>query len=243
MKILFSEGTTAQGSTYRFRCYLSQGVIREGCERVWDRLFAGPGARPELHTKAFWDKYYASQETLEWYVDAETAGAAILDTLDSEATQRSVLHVGAGTSSLGVWLGEQLGPQTQVVNVDICSTAVKAMRRKYPHQKWILTEALDRTDFGFAEEFDLVIDKGCLDAVISGGARDTAKFLYGCVKHMAQRGMLLQISADPPDNRLELLRAAFPLSYGWEIKWKSNIGSAYEMNGDHDHHVYSISKK
>ena len=219
-------------------------TIREGCARYNDW---GSDARP-LHEKTFWDTFYegkrgtSEEDDFEWFVDAAAAAEFVRDTITPE--HRRLLHVGAGTSKLGPILmaTERHGIPLEVVNCDNSETAVEVMCNAFPELDWHL---LDLADIGdtvsglmphpWDSTFDVIIDKGALDAVLFGGPDLTAKFLFGCARMLKisasssfsteeiemqkkSGGIWIQISADPPERRLELLRAVLP--EGWRVRFE-----------------------
>ena len=58
-----------------------------------------------------------------------------------------------------------------------------------------------------------------MDAVLFGGPELSAKFLFGCARALkdSRDSVWIQISDDPPDRRLSLLRAVLP---GWRVRYE-----------------------
>lgn len=125
------------------------------CDRPKKKLTYGD---PE-----FWEQKYAKDTSpFEWYVSWPRLKPVIGPVL----TQcKRALHVGCGTSSLGHDILES-GVET-VVNLDVSKTVIHAMSKRYQHidrLEWIATDI--RTTKLKSASFDVVIDKGTMDALM-----------------------------------------------------------------------------
>ena len=202
-------------------------TIREGCVAHDD--WATQASR-SLHKTEFWEKFYESKhgtsqaDDFEWFVDASAAGRFVLDTIGP--SHQKMLHVGAGTSNLGPFLlSEKSG--IDVVNCDVSETAMKLMREAFPDHAWHVLDlaGLDLNPHPWDRSFDLIVDKGALDAVLFGGPELSANFLFGCARMLRQgllsggnAAMWIQISDDPPERRLGLLRRVLPEK--WRVRYQ-----------------------
>uniref|UniRef100_A0A7S1XP37 SET domain-containing protein n=1 Tax=Phaeomonas parva TaxID=124430 RepID=A0A7S1XP37_9STRA len=147
--------------------------------------------------------------------------------LDDLDLGMEVLHVGCGFSGLGAHIASGLGPPTRVVNVDAAPFVVAEMQNRATTQ--LPKELLKRCRWeswdlgttpaaaaGHKASYDAVVDKGFLCATLFGGYGHAAVCLWGCIEALRPGGVLLQIAEDPPEQRLDLLRAALP-SRSWEV--------------------------
>lgn len=179
-----------------------------GCAPSWDA--ADPARFTNL---AFWDSYHegTAHGTLahhEWFVEAGMAIEAVLPTLEAicagglegpPATPPTVLHLGCGTSALGLRLAALPIAQAagvHVTNLDFSTVAINAMRGAcqsalnaeghFPdggsavhRNSWVVANAL-AMPFG-RSDFDLVLDKGtfdafeCADAAATTGAPSSSR--------------------------------------------------------------------
>ena len=114
-----------------------------------------------------------------------------------------------------------------VVNCDVSETAMKLMREAFPDHAWHVLDlaGLDLNPHPWDRSFDLIVDKGALDAVLFGGPELSANFLFGCARMLRQgllsggnAAMWIQISDDPPERRLGLLRRVLPEK--WRVRYQ-----------------------
>jgi ubiquinone/menaquinone biosynthesis C-methylase UbiE len=72
--------------------------------------------------------------------------------------------VGCGNSKLSQQMFE--AGYKDIINIDISPSVIEQMNKQYPHMVW---EVMDATEMTYPDgHFDCVIDKGTLDALISG---------------------------------------------------------------------------
>lgn len=72
--------------------------------------------------------------------------------------------VGCGNSKLSHQMHEQ--GYTDMVNIDISPSVINQMQKQFPNLVW---QVMDATKMSYPDHhFDLIIDKGTLDALISG---------------------------------------------------------------------------
>lgn len=187
-------------------------------------LHAQPGstrdaAKPTFQEKAFWDNVYERTNSSEndWFQQwrhpsiTRKGGRNLADvimphlsSLGSSCSQR-LLHIGCGTSSMP----EQMLQDgfAQQVCIDISEVAMVALTEKFRHLKH--TEAamcgstvpsfqflaLDATRTGFeSSSFDVIIDKGTLDAQMGGPQGVGEATLDEAVRLLRMGGMYVQIS-------------------------------------------------
>jgi len=87
--------------------------------------------------------------------------------------------VGCGNSKLSQQMYE--AGYHDIINIDISPAVIEQMKNKYPHMVW---EVMDVTDIKYPNAyFDCVMDKGTLDALISGKNYDICQgMLKDCMR-------------------------------------------------------------
>ncbi len=130
---------------------------------------------PDYGTPAYWDtRYERLPAAFEWYdVDlfdllrSSRALASLFECLSDRDRGLHALELGCGTSALGVQLAS-LPAFAKIVCVDVSPVVVDLMRIRHGASALLSFVCADATDVAFApggERYDLVIDKGCLDAL------------------------------------------------------------------------------
>lgn len=198
------------------RCCWTEGVKR------WFRRWhisnvehRGPGRFGE---QAYWEGRYRSEASgpTEWFLSAEKTAksAALAYGRHSGAVKRPrVLHVGCGLSQVGSEIAKIIDCD-DVLNVDCSLAALRKLEEAVPWQRYRLWDAA--TDPAF-ESFDLILDKGTLDALQFAGSDPVVNYV-GALRHWLQSGGLYcHWSDDAPEMKMDLLRSAFPDTDGFHV--------------------------
>ena len=119
--------------------------------------------REEYAKAKFWDDRYVEKGGFfDWYAELPE-----LEPVFAEyglTHEDRILMVGCGNSKLSEQM-YQAGYH-HIVNIDISPTVIEQMAAEYPHMEW---RTMDATHMDYPEgHFDVAIDKGTLDALISG---------------------------------------------------------------------------
>jgi RAT1-interacting protein len=131
---------------------------------------AVPLTRPvSFSDAAYWDQRYQKDDSeFEWYCSWARLKPVISAII---APCKTALHVGCGTSALGLGLLET--GLTQVVNIDISPVVISHMSQKYASESRLLWKVSDVRETKFrSKTFDLVIDKGTMDAFMCSDVAD-----------------------------------------------------------------------
>lgn len=119
---------------------------------------------PRYGERGYWDKRFSDEDHFEWISDYAGLRELIAKACPNKGAR--ILHLGCGSSRLGEDLYDD--GYKDIMNVDICETAVEKMRRRNdqqrPDMRWKVADAADLACFS-DKSFDLVVDKGTLDTV------------------------------------------------------------------------------
>ncbi|KAM7484919.1 hypothetical protein LguiA_000928 [Lonicera macranthoides] len=159
----------------------------------------------------YWDKRYAQEPgPFDWY--QKYASLAPLLRLYALPHHRILL--------VGCAFGEGMVDDgyEDVVNIDISSVVIEAMRKKYsnrPQLKYIEMDVRDMSAFQTGS-FDAIVDKGTLDSLLCGhnSQQNAAKMLQEVSRVLKNTGVYILITYGAPAYRLQLLRE----SSSWTIK-------------------------
>jgi hypothetical protein len=211
-----------------------------GAVRRWHASCARAGS---FGSQLFWETQYKQGKAApEWFLSAELAASSTAEafgahekTFGSAGTFARVLHLGCGVSQLGTCLVSSLSSQlrlsARIMNTDSSATAVSAAaaavgtaQQQQAFRTWDVTSdspppSLPSTLFscGATSRYDLLVDKGVLDAVCFASADELVAY-FASVRRLLQSesvevaapALLVHFTDDPPEVRSELLRAAFP---------------------------------
>lgn len=137
------------------------------------------GTLGDFTSRENWDKFFALRGTgdnFEWYAEWPNLQASLLDHLGDRGaaaevgTALEILVPGCGSSALSERLYD-VGFR-RITNIDFSRVVVADMLRRHararPEMRW---RVMDMTDMQFADgSFDVVLDKGGLDALMEPGA-------------------------------------------------------------------------
>lgn len=179
LKSIEGEIADDAGSTARdLRSMVSvvRGTLYQHSETLSDEEVEALGGNSFTYANPrYWEDYYnktSSDEKFDWYgswdtpVVFEGAAAALADVLRPRLTPESrILMLGCGNSDLSEKM--YLAGYENIVNVDISSHVLDLLRARLqqamPKMSWTQMNVNDLT---FADgEFDVVLDKGTLDAI------------------------------------------------------------------------------
>ena len=125
----------------------------------------------------------------------------------------AALHVGCGTSMLGLHLLET-GVCTSVLNTDTSTAAVSEMAAAHAHHARCSWQVDDCTASALLpNSFDVVVDKGTMDALGFGvgGAMRCQRMASEMYRLLRPQGLLIQVTDEPPERgRAQVLAAAAP---------------------------------
>ncbi|XP_037381097.1 endothelin-converting enzyme 2 isoform X1 [Talpa occidentalis] len=212
---------------------------------------ASPGAParpPELPEKncgyrevQYWDRRYqgaADSAPYEWFGNFSSFRALLEPELRPEDR---ILVLGCGNSALSYELF--LGGFPDVTSVDYSSVVVAAMRARYAHVPKLRWETMDVRALGFPSgSFDVVLEKGTLDALLAGeqdpwtvsaeGVHTVDQVLSEVSRVLVPGGRFISLTSAAPHFRTRHYAQA---CYGWSLK-HATYGSGFHF------HLYLMHK-
>ncbi|XP_006160819.1 EEF1A lysine methyltransferase 4 [Tupaia chinensis] len=212
---------------------------------------ASPGARaplPELPERncgyrevQYWDQRYrdaADSAPYEWFGDFSSFRALLEPELRPEDR---ILVLGCGNSALSYELFR--GGFPDVTSVDYSSVVVAAMQARYAHVPRLRWATMDVRALGFpSSSFDVVLEKGTLDALLAGerdpwtvsseGVHTVDQVLSEVSRVLVPGGRFISMTSAAPHFRTRHYAQA---RYGWSLR-HSTYGRGFHF------HLYIMYK-
>ncbi|KAM4116681.1 hypothetical protein ACJW30_02G068200 [Castanea mollissima] len=163
----------------------------------------------------YWDTRYSNESSsFDWY--QKYPSLAPLIHLYIPHRHHPVLVVGCGNSAFSQDMVDD--GYEDVVNIDISSVVIDAMRKKYstrPQLKYMTMDVRDMSAFQTGS-FDAIVDKGTLDSLLCGNnsRQNAVKMLEEVWRVLKDKGVYILITYGAPIYRLNLLKD----SCLWTIK-------------------------
>jgi len=159
----------------------------------------------------YWDQRFAEEDSYEWLASYEDIRSIINNTLRKIGSKAKILQLGCGNSQLALDLYND--GFEDVTNIDVSEVVIDKMRLKYPFLKFV---KMDMTNLEFEEEqFDLVIEKATLDALLvdskspwdlaSKGSKQVLEALHNVKSVLRPGGVFMSITFSQPHFRVPLL--------------------------------------
>ncbi|CAL6090786.1 Methyltransferase [Hexamita inflata] len=147
----------------------------------------------------YWEQKYQNKEhTEEWYYSYQQLKQIV--TPHFKKTDK-VLCVGNGTSSFPVELSADFKPEL-IISTDISASAVEQMQKFASEKvKFVVDDALH---MNLQEQFDVVFDKGCFDAISTSANRDQIinQYINEISRVLKQGGKYIMVSYGKPYTRV-----------------------------------------
>lgn len=125
-----------------------------------------PKHHDEFQSKEYWDSFFAQRgdKAFEWYGSySDLKGLCTRHVNHSD----KILMLGCGNSSFSADLYDS--GCTGIVNVDFSESLIESMKAQHCTSRALMSwEVMDMTALSFPDQsFDVVLDKGALDALLS----------------------------------------------------------------------------
>ena len=174
-------------------------------------------------SKDYWNSRFGEEEEKDWLAtwrDLEPEFLPILQAVGGGAKDGRVrvLVVGCGNATLSADLARLSDPPCVVTSMDYSSVVVAKMAERHPELEWItadLTCCADRGQPLAGRTFDVIIDKGTLDAIEADGgshydpaAETVARMsaaVASCAAMLAPGGLFVSITFSPVQFRSRYL--------------------------------------
>lgn len=218
-------------------------------------LSAGSGNDLEHDGAAYWDGRYTKDlaSPYEWFRNFDDLRILIEEATLGDHSKR-ILNPGCGNSVLPKQMYD--AGYHHIVNIDFSSQAIKQMlgrssSKPRPGLEWHQMDAL-AMNFP-SESFDVVFDKGLLDALACSNfnkfasANDSAKLVASYLREVKRvlrnDGCFLCISYDGPEDNLRYFRADDAMPRVRHTELVSEKSSAAHPRGLTTHHAYVWRKR
>jgi len=188
---------------------------------------------------SYWEDRYAKEKQntgFEWFLSFKQL-QPFLGALVKRSSK--VLHIGCGNSTLGVDLFCNTYASKGVINTDICPLVIEQMKQRFQYLNHVEWHVDDTMGMKFCEaNFDSVIDKGCLDALLCHSnknvkLRNCEKMMNEVYRVLKPKGNLILISFGQPEVRLE---------YFDQQKFQIHH-YCYTPNGGPSTYIYNLRKR
>ncbi|KAH0787070.1 Phosphoethanolamine N-methyltransferase-related protein [Histomonas meleagridis] len=183
----------------------------------------------------YWDKRYAKTEdgSFEWYRPWKEFYPEFKEYFNGD---EKVLNIGCGNSEMAY---DMLGnPFHSVYNMDISSVVIDQMKSKYQDQKELIWEVMDCTNMTYEDNsFDVVFDKGTLDALFCGDMKNVEKTICEVARILKPNGIYIVITYGPPNARVPVFqRFKDKIELVQQIDFKKRFNCS-------THFIYILKKK
>ncbi|KAF8586366.1 S-adenosyl-L-methionine-dependent methyltransferase [Ramaria rubella] len=148
-----------------------------------------PNANEQYETKEYWDQRYrneAPDASFDWFKSYSQI-SGIID--EFVMPKSSILVLGCGNSTLSEEMYD--AGYTNITNVDFSSVLIRNMRNKHaegrPKMQWL---EMDVRSLTFeSQSFDVVIDKGTMDAMMTAKGdvwNPSPQIIESCTKEISE---------------------------------------------------------
>ena len=144
-----------------FDDYEPQKVI----EKIFVNLFNSLFGDSEYGSANYWEERYNSESTTyEWFLSWELIYPHIIEYLQYPINQ--ILNIGCGNSTMSYDILKTFPNIDTIINIDISNIVICQMKEKYKQESQLQWKQMDCRNLSFSKEtFELVVDKGTIDAL------------------------------------------------------------------------------
>jgi len=185
----------------------------------------------------YWDERYSTRcdgDTFDWY----QRWSALKPFLEPKLKLDSnILMVGCGNSTLSIDMYNN--GYKNITNIDISGVVINQMAEKYPIMTWIKMDVMKMSTLE-GKTFDVVIDKGTLDAILCGdnSTANAEAMLREISRLLSRNGVFFEITYGLPENRMNHLNKSI---LNWTIN-TDKIGKSNDSKEPDCHYIYICTK-
>ena len=204
-----------------------------------------------FHTKEFWDNFYRNHSldnnNINWYFDL-TKLLSNDFSIRNLSKEDEILLVGPGLSSTLDYL-DNSGYQNITI-FDFSEELTKILTEKY-NKEWEIDpfDIIEINSSDFANAFNVIIDKGCLDCILSDPKDGETKFIKALNNLLVlldeNEGVLYYFSNGTMEDRINLFYKVKNIKYKVAtIDMNETMKEEYkEFNqSDNIYYLYTITK-
>jgi hypothetical protein len=202
-----------------------------------------------FHTKKFWDEFYLKRgkEIINWYFDLTKIDFPEFS-IKNLSLEDEILIIGPGNCSLLDYLFNN--NFENICLYDFSIELIELLKEKYKNSEWEIEEKdITNLEKINGELFSIIIDKGCLDCILSDPKYGEEKFIKALDYIMfvlTKKGIFYYFSDGKIENRINLFYRVPNIRYRVEtIDMNSNIKEEFkEFNqNDNIYYLYIITKE
>ena len=180
--------------------------------------------------KAFWQESYADFKQGDHQFDWFQSYEGVKDILTQYLTEQcKILNIGCGTSMQAEALYNE--EYRYVISIDFSKAAIKSMQDKYKDMpKTFRFLCMDAKDMDFRDEmFTHAIDKGTLDAILSGdrSTENCLKYLNEVYRILQSEGIFMCVSYRDQEHRMSHLK---------KLDWEVHCHKVYKKSFDQEYY-------
>ena len=206
-----------------------------------------------FHDSSFWDTFYQNHiqqqdsSNINWYFDLTTYSNSEFS-LRNFTKEDEILIVGAGLSSTLDYFDSN--EFDKIAIFDFSEELVKILQNKYNKEWEISPVDITQKNDDYENAFDVIIDKGCLDCILSDPKNGEEKFITALTNLSTwleeNNGVLYYFSNGKMDDRSQLFVKVNKIKYKvTTIDMNETMKDEYkEFNkSDNVYYLYTITRE
>ena len=206
-----------------------------------------------FHESSFWDTFYKNHiqqqdsSNINWYFDLTTYSNSEFS-LRNFTKEDEILIVGAGLSSTLDYFDSN--EFDKIAIFDFSEELVKILQNKYNKEWEISPVDITQKNDDYENAFDVIIDKGCLDCILSDPKNGEEKFIIALTNLSTwleeNNGVLYYFSNGKMDDRSQLFVKVNKIKYKvTTIDMNETMKDEYkEFNkSDNVYYLYTITRE
>ena len=206
-----------------------------------------------FHESSFWDTFYQNHiqqqdsSNINWYFDLTTYSNSEFS-LRNFTKEDEILIVGAGLSSTLDYFDSN--EFDKIAIFDFSEELVKILQNKYNKEWEISPVDITQKNDDYENAFDVIIDKGCLDCILSDPKNGEEKFITALTNLSTwleeNNGVLYYFSNGKMDDRSQLFVKVNKIKYKVStIDMNETMKNEYkEFNkSDNVYYLYTITRE